>query len=1051
MSHYLPPKSLTKSQGGEWAKIRTVNALDTKSHATINDNIVKGESQNILERYSFADSSLSSDSLCSYLTCEILLKRGSVQDPTRLFEVDVSAMGLENIETDLHNKFSSLRKITASDNAFSFDIFKHFSILSQLDLSLNQMSRLLPYSGGFKYLQNLNLSYNFLEPSDVEQLGYLPSLRILYLCGNDLRRLPPDFAESGITEEGDIIYKFEKLEVLHLDDNKLSDAQDFASLATLPRLKFLNLSNNKFHTVPLLKSTSQRKRQTVDTPKDSVTNDLSIHVNENSEMENQSVSCNLDCQNNEILVINGKNIKTTSSNKSDTVNSPNLHTKTDLNSANTEDIVVNEGKYASPNPPFPTQRKHSQKKHALDFSLLLDEHRNPSAPRIRIVDEFIGLSNLNKVFPSNQKKRIKYKQSIDKGNNSNGNTPSQSDQRVGFTAIHKTNSKNDRKCKENSQVLSNTEQTTDNNLSSVRQNSIVISNRMPQQPPPFQSLQFIDLSHNKISCEEHLLPVAVWPKLKEIIIYDNPVIKKTSKLPPLLERLLIKQLNINLRRNPIDDPSLFTFKDEGFNGDCELTTQLSLTHNQNVTNTEIVTATNNDSSKSTAFENNSRNKGILQKNRRRLPLQSSVKPVIVRHKLDRSSLNEGPKVIKFNVDKALNELRTANQKAALNQPNPVSNRSSHSSNLSSSSSSSSRHTTTDKALLPDIPHKIPQSLQLPPIKNSTLSVKSNSQEKINLSEIISSDLQWEEADEENFNTFFTTQLSSLEANTKQTSKHSSYRSDYDDELNPVYQQNCEDSLLSVNETAIVQLTEKDTAQEQQQKLIEYSLSPGPLLPDLEWLVDEDNLPDSMQACLRELRYLLQHKPTVHLTSDRSVNHQSSLLMLPENEQTIQHSTELISSPVVVEKEINKSENSSEPNSSASTTSSKQISPTSMELVPVSKTSEILPSKVNFNQLTKKYTNFIEIPLPKALDEEELQKQQLEEIRAKQNPLAKTRKWNQLKLGNCHSKRTENKGAKELFEQFQEIYSSVRVQAINGALETMNTDFEKKTEQFFERT
>ncbi|VDQ02405.1 unnamed protein product [Trichobilharzia regenti] len=79
------------------------------------------------------------------------------------------------------------------------------------------------------------MSYNFLQPSDVEQLGYLPSLRILFLCGNDLRRLPPDFAESGITEEGDIIYKFEKLEVLHLDDNKLSDAQDFASLATLPR------------------------------------------------------------------------------------------------------------------------------------------------------------------------------------------------------------------------------------------------------------------------------------------------------------------------------------------------------------------------------------------------------------------------------------------------------------------------------------------------------------------------------------------------------------------------------------------------------------------------------------------------------------------------------------------------------------------------------------------------------------------------------------------------------------------------------------------------
>lgn len=32
-----------------------------------------------------------------------------------------------------------------------------------------------------------------------------------------------------------IVFKFAKLEILYLDDNKLSDAQDFASLGTLPR------------------------------------------------------------------------------------------------------------------------------------------------------------------------------------------------------------------------------------------------------------------------------------------------------------------------------------------------------------------------------------------------------------------------------------------------------------------------------------------------------------------------------------------------------------------------------------------------------------------------------------------------------------------------------------------------------------------------------------------------------------------------------------------------------------------------------------------------
>ena len=90
----------------------------------------------------------------------------------------------------------------------------------------------------FTKLKYLHLSYNKIPTENLCQLGLLPNLVILNLASNDLCSLPPDLSF------------FESLEELNLDSNKFSSTFGapiaiFDSLATIPRLKKLNLSRNR--------------------------------------------------------------------------------------------------------------------------------------------------------------------------------------------------------------------------------------------------------------------------------------------------------------------------------------------------------------------------------------------------------------------------------------------------------------------------------------------------------------------------------------------------------------------------------------------------------------------------------------------------------------------------------------------------------------------------------------------------------------------------------------------------------------------------------------
>ncbi|XP_063807007.1 X-ray radiation resistance-associated protein 1 isoform X2 [Pseudophryne corroboree] len=108
-------------------------------------------------------------------------------------------------------------------------------------------------------MEVLNLSYNSLAARDIAQLGVLPRLRVLYLSGNGLAHLPVDLSVSPWSDAG--ITMFPCLEILMLDDNKLSHPAVFGSLAGLKSLRVLNLDRNAISAVPYLHESPSREAE----------------------------------------------------------------------------------------------------------------------------------------------------------------------------------------------------------------------------------------------------------------------------------------------------------------------------------------------------------------------------------------------------------------------------------------------------------------------------------------------------------------------------------------------------------------------------------------------------------------------------------------------------------------------------------------------------------------------------------------------------------------------------------------------------------------------
>lgn len=192
-----------------------------------------------------------------------LLKHCCVEDPGDLCKVDVACQDLTDAREEDFELFPNVAYINAGENMLPFESFRSFESLRQLEIPLNGLRGLKVSFEDFPSLEVLDLSYNNLSKDDILALGVLPKLRVLHLSGNQLRSLPPEMQKPHLVPSSDsdsqsLMPRFSLLEILHLDDNQLSDLTTFASLAGLRRLKELNLEKNIIQAIPHLKAVSGR-------------------------------------------------------------------------------------------------------------------------------------------------------------------------------------------------------------------------------------------------------------------------------------------------------------------------------------------------------------------------------------------------------------------------------------------------------------------------------------------------------------------------------------------------------------------------------------------------------------------------------------------------------------------------------------------------------------------------------------------------------------------------------------------------------------------------
>ncbi|XP_074072974.1 X-ray radiation resistance-associated protein 1 isoform X4 [Macrotis lagotis] len=359
-----------------------------------------------------------------------LLKYHNVKRPTDLCNVNISGQKIAKAKEKDFRHFDSVAYINASENLLPLEVFHTFPSIKELELCFNGIKAISIKTGEFRLLEHLDLSFNNLSQEAIRELGILPHLKILLLTGNGLTSLPPNMAVTEpnlsvirLTSKRYVL-RFQALETLILDDNKLSHPSCFASLAGLRRLKKLSMEQNKIFRIPYL--------QQVQLPK---------YCDESTK---------------------GKS----GSQKDD---NPKQKLAQGMNGA------FLESKSGKGQPDY----------------AILSMKRDVDRTEV-IFPSFPGYSSnqANKVYPLPPIFEILPVKSL--------------------KALNQT------------------------------------------WAPPFPELRYLSLAYNKISNEDALLPVALFPSLNQLIFHNNPLVLHTKGDPPLLYSFLQKRLGICLIRKPAE-------------------------------------------------------------------------------------------------------------------------------------------------------------------------------------------------------------------------------------------------------------------------------------------------------------------------------------------------------------------------------------------------------------------------------------------------------------------------------------------------------------------
>lgn len=155
-----------------------------------------------------------------------------MEDPTDLCSVNISGCGLTDVKEDDLLLFDNAVYVNAADNVLNMASLKNFLVMRELELSLNGLRNIEITPEQFKELRVLDVSYNNLSQDDILTLGVLSNLHVLHLTSNNLEKLPMDMSRPYVVGQSSF-KRYENLEVLLLDDNGMSDMENFGPLAGL--------------------------------------------------------------------------------------------------------------------------------------------------------------------------------------------------------------------------------------------------------------------------------------------------------------------------------------------------------------------------------------------------------------------------------------------------------------------------------------------------------------------------------------------------------------------------------------------------------------------------------------------------------------------------------------------------------------------------------------------------------------------------------------------------------------------------------------------------
>nr|XP_033804269.1 X-ray radiation resistance-associated protein 1 isoform X2 [Geotrypetes seraphini] len=394
-------------------------------------------------------------------------------------------------------QFDCVVYINATENRLTLEVFRTFSALRELDLSMNRIRKIKVSKEDFPHLEFLDISYNFLTSEDFLSLSVLPRLRILYLTGNGLASLPPEMAFSES--------KFPSLEILKLDNNKLSNPSVFVVLATLINLKQLYLDHNGLSKVPYL--------QPVQTALSSFQRPVFSNTNPNEDEFHCAPDFSDEGQARE--------------QQSDAASSYKV-VSDDINSSEDHQILNT-----------PNCTKDEQ---AWNFF-----SRPVSDSITRSEDESQDSPDCSK---DQERGQLQYDDVSDEG--------------IMFQEDGINCMKLRRKCSNRTEVVFTFRSNAplknpvlkpsfvDNNgsflVNFITEARIALKHLSPPMEPPFPKLNFLSLSGNKFANEKNLIAVALFPSLSELVIHGNPLVTLRSGDSPLLTSFLQDQLGINLIR-----------------------------------------------------------------------------------------------------------------------------------------------------------------------------------------------------------------------------------------------------------------------------------------------------------------------------------------------------------------------------------------------------------------------------------------------------------------------------------------------------------------------